>query len=49
MNVVFGMHLIANAYNLLTYSNIKELDPEMPEQYKYPMAMNFNFGVNLTF
>ena len=43
------LRVYANAYNLLTFSNIKELDPEMPEQYKYPMAMNFNFGVNLTF
>lgn len=43
------LRVYANAYNLLTFSNIKELDPEMPEQYKYPMAMNFNFGINLTF
>ncbi|MFT4222219.1 SusC/RagA family TonB-linked outer membrane protein [Dysgonomonas sp.] len=39
----------ANAYNLLTFSNIKEMDPEAPEQYRYPMARNFNFGVNVTF
>lgn len=43
------LRVYANAYNLLTFSNIKELDPEMPTQYRYPMAMNFNFGVNLTF
>ena len=43
------LRVYASGYNLLTFSNVKELDPEMPSQYKYPMAMNFNFGINLTF
>lgn len=46
---VQNLRVYANAYNLLTFSNVKELDPEMPSQYKYPMAMNFNCGLNLTF
>ena len=43
------VRVYANGYNLLTFSNIKEMDPEAPEQYKYPMAKNFNFGINVTF
>jgi hypothetical protein len=43
------LRVYANAYDLLTFSNIKEMDPEAPTQYLYPMSRNFNFGLNITF
>lgn len=45
-----------NGYNLLTFSAIKEMDPEYrgaengaAAQYMYPMNRNYSFGINVTF
>ena len=46
-----NIRVYANAYNLLTFSNVKEMDPEYPGggSYMYPMVQNYTFGINVTF
>ena len=44
------LRVYASAYNLLTFSGIREMDPEAPGSWStYPMSQNFNFGINVTF
>ena len=46
------MRLFANAYNLLTFTNVIGLDPERPQElygYMYPLNKTFNFGGTITF
>ncbi len=46
------VRLYFNAYNLLTLTNVKGVDPEKPTQlygYMYPLNKTYNFGVNLSF
>ncbi|MDR1370159.1 MAG: TonB-dependent receptor [Dysgonamonadaceae bacterium] len=47
-----NMRLFVNAYNLLTITGVKGLDPEKPSEtygYLYPLNRTFNFGGTLTF
>ena len=57
-NIVFekigvkNMRLYFNAYNLLTITGVKGLDPEKPSEqhgYLYPLNRTFNFGGSITF
>ena len=44
--------LFVNAYNLLTITGVKGLDPEKPTEsygYMYPLNRTFNFGGTITF
>lgn len=44
--------LYFSGYNLLTFTNIKYLDPEHPSDsygYLYPLTKTYNVGLNLTF
>lgn len=57
------LRIYANGFNLLTFTGLKNMDPEYPGWnvenpasgddttwgYIYPISMNFNFGVNVTF
>lgn len=41
-----------NAYNLLTFTGVKSVDPEKPSErngYLYPLNRSYNFGASLTF
>ena len=45
-----GLRVYANAYNLLTVTDLKFLDPEHPSSdfgYTYPLDKKFTFGLNL--
>jgi hypothetical protein len=47
-----NIRLFINAYNLLTITGVKGLDPEKPSEtygYLYPLNRTFNFGGTLTF
>jgi TonB-linked SusC/RagA family outer membrane protein len=47
-----NVRVYVNAYNLLTFSNVKGLDPEHPTEtygYMYPINKTYNFGINVTF
>lgn len=47
-----GLRVFANAYNLLTFTGLKYLDPEHPSSgygTTYPLIMTMNFGANLKF
>jgi len=49
---VKNMRLFINAYNLLTITGVKGLDPEKPAEtygYLYPLNRTFNFGGTLSF
>lgn len=49
---VRNLRFYGNAYNLLTFSKIKYLDPEHPSDdngYVYPLNKTFNIGVSATF
>jgi TonB-linked SusC/RagA family outer membrane protein len=57
-SVVKGVRIFANAYNLLTITNLKYLDPEHPSAisvvdqqfgYAYPLDKIYSFGVNVKF
>ncbi|MDR1611122.1 MAG: TonB-dependent receptor, partial [Candidatus Symbiothrix sp.] len=57
-NILFGktgiknLRLFVNAYNLLTLTGVKGLDPEKTAEtygYLYPLNRTFNFGGTLTF
>lgn len=42
--------LYLSGYNLLTWSSLKDMDPEMAtNEFEYPIQRTFNVGVNLTF
>ena len=44
--------VFVNAYNLLTFSNVRGVDPEKPAEmdgYLYPLNKTFNFGGSITF
>lgn len=42
--------LYLSGYNLLTWSSLKDVDPEMAtNEFEYPIQRTFNVGVNLTF
>jgi len=46
-----GLRFYVNGYNLLTFTNLRYLDPEHPSRqwgYLYPLDKKFIFGVNLT-
>ncbi|MDR1153184.1 MAG: TonB-dependent receptor [Bacteroidales bacterium] len=46
------LRLFVNAYNLLTLTKVKGLDPERPTElygYMYPLNRTFNFGGTVTF
>ncbi|MCR5549199.1 MAG: TonB-dependent receptor [Bacteroidales bacterium] len=47
-----SLRVFANAYNLLTFTGLKYLDPEHPSSgygTTYPLIMTVNFGVNINF
>ncbi len=47
-----NLRFYISAYNLLTITNVKGMDPEHPNDnngYMYPLNRSYNFGVNLTF
>jgi len=47
-----SLRVFANAYNLLTFTGLKYLDPEHPSSgygTTYPLIMTCNFGVNVKF
>ncbi|GAB6119884.1 TonB-dependent receptor [Dysgonomonas termitidis] len=49
---VKNLRLYVNAYNLLTITGVKGLDPEKPSEtygYLYPLNRTFNFGGSVTF
>jgi hypothetical protein len=49
---VKNLRLYVNAYNLLTFTGVKGLDPEKTSEtygYLYPLNRTFNFGGTLTF
>ncbi|GHV31829.1 SusC/RagA family TonB-linked outer membrane protein [Bacteroidia bacterium] len=49
---VKNLRIYVNAYNLLTFTGVKGLDPEKPAEtygYLYPLNRTFNFGGTLTF
>ncbi len=49
---VKNLRVYFNAYNLLTFTGVKGVDPEKPTQlygYMYPMNRTYNFGANITF
>ncbi len=44
--------LFVNGYNLLTFTGVKGIDPEHPEDqsgYMYPLNQTINFGAEITF
>lgn len=46
------LRVYANGYNLLTFTNARDIDPERPTSghgYVYPLMRTFTLGVNLTF
>ena len=49
---VKNLRVYFNAYNLLTFTNVRGVDPEKPADlygYMYPLNKTFNFGANITF
>ena len=49
---VKNIRLFVNAYNLLTFTGVKSVDPEKPSEtygYLYPLNRTFNFGGTITF
>lgn len=49
---VQNLRIYMNAYNLLTFSGVKGVDPEKPAQlngYMYPLNRTYNFGASITF
>lgn len=47
-----GVRIYANAYNLLTITKLKFLDPEFPSSnygYNYPLNKTFTIGLNIKF
>jgi hypothetical protein len=49
---VKGMRLFINAYNLLTFTKVRGVDPEKPTEasgYMYPLNRTINFGGSLSF
>lgn len=47
-----NLRIYINAYNLLTITNVKGLDPEKPSEvygYLYPLSRTYNFGCSITF
>lgn len=49
---VNNLRLYVNAYNLLTFTGVRGLDPEKPSEtygYVYPLNRTFNFGGSITF
>ncbi|GHT18300.1 SusC/RagA family TonB-linked outer membrane protein [Bacteroidia bacterium] len=46
------LRVFVNAYNLLTFTNVRGVDPEKPSElngYLYPLNRTFNFGGSITF
>jgi TonB-linked SusC/RagA family outer membrane protein len=49
---VKNLRLFVNAYNILTFTGVRGLDPEKPSEvygYLYPLNRTINFGGTLTF
>ena len=49
---ISNFRVYMNAYNLLTFTNVKGVDPEKPANlygYMYPLNKTFNFGLSLAF
>ena len=49
---VKNLRIYINAYNLLTFTGVKGVDPEKPSEsngYMYPLNHTFNFGGTITF
>ena len=49
---VKNLRIYINAYNLLTITGVKGVDPEKPANlygYMYPLNRSYNFGLNVTF
>lgn len=47
-----SLRVYTNAYNLLTWDNVKKVDPESPNNSNgqfYPQQKVINFGINLNF
>ena len=48
----FGLRIFANAYNPLTLTGVKFVDPEHPDSdlgRLYPLNKTYTIGLNLTF
>lgn len=46
------LRIYANGFNLLTFTNARDIDPERPTSghgYVYPLMKTFTFGLNLSF
>lgn len=49
---ISSLRVYVNAYNLLTFTKVKGVDPEKPANlygYMYPLNKTFNFGLSLSF
>jgi TonB-linked SusC/RagA family outer membrane protein len=49
---VKNLRIFVNAYNMLTFTSVRGVDPEKPTEtsgYLYPLNRTFNFGGTLTF
>ncbi|WP_239063534.1 TonB-dependent receptor [Bacteroides sp. 51] len=49
---VQNLRVYMNAYNLLTFTGVKGVDPEKPADqygYMYPLNRSYNFGASITF
>ncbi|MDR1918206.1 MAG: SusC/RagA family TonB-linked outer membrane protein, partial [Tannerellaceae bacterium] len=47
-----NLRIFANAYNLLTFTKVRYVDPEHPNDtygYLYPLNKTYSMGLNLTF
>jgi hypothetical protein len=47
-----NLRIYVNAYNLLTITKVRDVDPEHPDDsygYMYPLNKTYSVGLNLTF
>jgi TonB-linked SusC/RagA family outer membrane protein len=46
---IAGLRVYANSFNVLTWSKMKEYDPEINNENSYPFTRDITFGLTLTF
>jgi hypothetical protein len=46
---IAGLRVYANGFNVLTWSKMKEYDPEISSENAYPFTRDITFGLTLTF
>lgn len=46
---IAGLRVYANGFNVLTWSKMKEYDPEIQTENSYPFTRDITFGLTLTF